>query len=342
VAEPASARLQVAVEVAGIAATPAAIEERAAALLESLRRVVPFQAGWIALLDPERRRLVPLVSPGYDDTVRAYITSPASVAEIELLGLDRARPPMRLRDFPVPPGEVRGWAEYLRPAGFREGLGVGLFAPDGRHLGQLSLNTESAAHPTDAARDLIGVLAPLVAQAVDPLRSVATAAQLVHGALAGIVLTRAGHPLPLPGLGAHPLLGEDSALLAVAAQLADGRAHTVFLCPQAGPDAAVGYLRVTVLACASQPPHHLVAAVLVALPGDLHGLTRRELEVLGLLIEGWTNARIAAALVIAPRTVATHMENILAKLGAETRALAAVRALGQGLYVPRPLTGVQG
>jgi DNA-binding NarL/FixJ family response regulator len=85
-----------------------------------------------------------------------------------------------------------------------------------------------------------------------------------------------------------------------------------------------------------------VAAVLVALPGDLHGLTRRELEVLGLLIEGWTNARIAAALVIAPRTVATHMENILAKLGAETRALAAVRALGQGLYVPRPLTGVQG
>lgn len=30
-------------------------------------------------------------------------------------------------------------------------LGVGLFAPDGRYLGQLTLNTETAAHPTDAA-----------------------------------------------------------------------------------------------------------------------------------------------------------------------------------------------
>jgi DNA-binding NarL/FixJ family response regulator len=39
------------------------------------------------------------------------------------------------------------------------------------------------------------------------------------------------------------------------------------------------------------------------------------------VIEGWVNARIAAALVIAPRTVAVHVENILAKLGAGTRAL---------------------
>ncbi|MGH3609789.1 MAG: LuxR C-terminal-related transcriptional regulator [Pseudonocardiaceae bacterium] len=35
-----------------------------------------------------------------------------------------------------------------------------------------------------------------------------------------------------------------------------------------------------------------------------------------LLIEGWSNARIAAALVIAPQAVAAHVEHILAKLGA--------------------------
>jgi DNA-binding CsgD family transcriptional regulator len=44
--------------------------------------------------------------------------------------------------------------------------------------------------------------------------------------------------------------------------------------------------------------------------------------------------------VVAPRTVAAHVEHILAKLGAGTRALAAVRALGQGLYVPPELTGI--
>jgi hypothetical protein len=41
-----------------------------------------------------------------------------------------------------------------------------------------------------------------------PLRSqdrITAAARLVHGATAGVVLTRAGYTLPLPGLGAHPL-----------------------------------------------------------------------------------------------------------------------------------------
>jgi DNA-binding NarL/FixJ family response regulator len=107
----------------------------------------------------------------------------------------------------------------------------------------------------------------------------------------------------------------------------------------AGP---AGHVRVTVLAFPSEPPHHLVAVVVVVVvapAGDVRGLTGRELEVLGLLIEGWTNARIAAALVLAPRTVATHVEHILAKLGAGPRALAAVRGVGQGLYLPRALLG---
>ena len=72
------------------------------------RHRVPFQAGWIGLLDPERRQHVPLVGHGYDDRARAYISSPAIVTEIELLGLHRARPPMCLRDSPVPPAQLHG------------------------------------------------------------------------------------------------------------------------------------------------------------------------------------------------------------------------------------------
>jgi hypothetical protein len=33
------------------------------------------------------------------------------------LGSPQPRPPMRLCAFPVPPAELRGWAEYLWPAG---------------------------------------------------------------------------------------------------------------------------------------------------------------------------------------------------------------------------------
>jgi DNA-binding NarL/FixJ family response regulator len=67
---------------------------------------------------------------------------------------------------------------------------------------------------------------------------------------------------------------------------------------------------------------------------DLHGLTPRELEVLGLLVEGCSNHEIARALVVAPRTVAAHLEHVLVKLSAPTRTLAAVRAERDGLYVP--------
>jgi DNA-binding NarL/FixJ family response regulator len=57
-----------------------------------------------------------------------------------------------------------------------------------------------------------------------------------------------------------------------------------------------------------------------------------------LLIDGSSNSEIARALVVAQRTVAAHLEHILAKMSAATRTLAAVRAAREGLYVPRPDT----
>jgi len=55
-------------------------------------------------------------------------------------------------------------------------------------------------------------------------------------------------------------------------------------------------------------------------PGTSTGLTARERQVLELLAEGLTNRAIAAELVLSPETVATHVENILAKLGFSSRS----------------------
>jgi DNA-binding NarL/FixJ family response regulator len=74
--------------------------------------------------------------------------------------------------------------------------------------------------------------------------------------------------------------------------------------------------------------------VLVSPADDLNGLTPRELEVLGLLVDGRSNGEIARALVVAQRTVAAHIEHILVKLVTPTRTLAAVRAERAGPYVP--------
>ena len=62
-----------------------------------------------------------------------------------------------------------------------------------------------------------------------------------------------------------------------------------------------------------------------------HPLTERELEVLQLIVNGYSNAQIAEELYITVGTVKTHVRNILNKLSADDRTQAAVSALRSGL-----------
>jgi two-component system, NarL family, nitrate/nitrite response regulator NarL len=59
-------------------------------------------------------------------------------------------------------------------------------------------------------------------------------------------------------------------------------------------------------------------------------LTAREQEVLGLLAEGFGPDEIASRLVVTSKTVAKHIEHILAKLGVHSRAQAVALALRRG------------
>jgi DNA-binding CsgD family transcriptional regulator len=324
----------IAMEVSRIAALPGEIDERARALLEPLHRLLPFDGAWLALRDEDGRGHRSLISTGWDDRTGAYLDGPVLVDEIEQLGLTRSHTPLRVTDFPVPADELRSWAECLLPAGLREGLGMCLFAADGRHLGFLGLFTASAAVPSDAARDLLAALGPALAHAIDPLRSAAAAARTVHTATAAVLVARDGDVQALPGLPGHDALRPGSPVLAAALALLDGP-QTSFLLP--AQDEAGGYLTVTAMEAPDHAPPHLHAMVVLSPSGDLHGLTRRELEVLGLLIAGQSNAEASQTLFVSPRTVATHIEHVLTKLDAGSRALAAVRAQRRGLYVPPAL-----
>ena len=57
-------------------------------------------------------------------------------------------------------------------------------------------------------------------------------------------------------------------------------------------------------------------------PAVASGLTRREREVLRLLVEGLRSEEIARRLYISRKTVGTHIENILRKLGVRSQAQA--------------------
>jgi DNA-binding NarL/FixJ family response regulator len=60
-------------------------------------------------------------------------------------------------------------------------------------------------------------------------------------------------------------------------------------------------------------------------------LSERELDVLKLVTEGWTNRQIGSSLMISEETVKKHIQNIINKLGAQDRTNAAVKAIRSGL-----------
>lgn len=93
------------------------------------------------------------------------------------------------------------------------------------------------------------------------------------------------------------------------------------------------------------PPHarsflgqmrsELAATAEAASVRDRWGLTPRELDVLAHLADGLTNPDAARRLGVTRRTVATHVENILHKLGVDNRVAAVTAALRAGVLPSR-------
>jgi DNA-binding NarL/FixJ family response regulator len=82
----------------------------------------------------------------------------------------------------------------------------------------------------------------------------------------------------------------------------------------------------------------------LGVPADNGGasttLTARELEILRLLASGQAQDAIARSLVISPKTVSTHIQRILTKLGVHSRAEAIAAAYRMRLTNEEQLAGV--
>jgi hypothetical protein len=335
--DPALVRLQE--ELADVGTTAEGLSQRALEVLEALGRILTFDAGWLAIRDPERRRHVPLATAGAAEPLRSYFETRGADAELERLGLNTTRHPVLASELPEPLPEICAWGEYLLPAGFRGGVAGALFASTGRHVGFLTLLSEDPVRPSSADRRILGAVTRVIADDLDRTQEIARVTRIVGTAEAGVVVTRGGDALPLPGLPDDPLLASASPILAAAThELSAGGPFTAFLAPVAGPDGE-RLKRVTALDCVLPDLDHLSAAVLLSSPGDLRGLSALDLRVLGHVVAGTTQVpALAAALQVSPRATTAALRRAQVSLDAPDLPAAATRALRTGLRIPPMLS----
>ena len=319
--------------IARAATEPLAPADRAAAVLEELRSVVPYDHAEIAVLDPfdgqpPRARQRRLPGRHADPLPRAAVRGGDPVAEHardRLSGADARRSGDCLA--------VRTIAEMLVPAGYSEGMTMCLRTSSGRETGLLNLSTSDARHPTDTERDVVSALCSTLANVADATQSARFLLSLLEPGAFAIALSRDGavtpagrrrdasaprrrRPSPPPRARHH-----------VAGRPATARASCGPPTIAAGTGSASRRAGRRALAGCD-------AVVFVQPETIAIDLTRRELEVLTMLTSGWSNAEIGSRLWISPRTVGTYVESVLAKLDVPTRAAAAARAVADGMIVP--------
>ncbi len=317
------------------AAAAGTTSERGQALLEILHRMLGFDGAWLALADPSGPGYHFLASIDVDASVVRISSGPVMAGDVEAIGTAPACPPLSPLYQPHAGQELQTWSKCLMRSEIHEALALTLFVPTGRHVGYLALLFEGPQPPSAATRRQLERLAPVIAHGIDPMRSLDVTARLARGATAGVVLLADGNCQALPSLPTDELLAPYSSVLSAARErLDEGEVCSTFLWPVGGAHAPGGHLRITALSAPEDVPPGLVGVVLLSPAPDLHGLTPRELEVVGLLVKGCSNQDIARMLVLAPRTVAAHLEHVLSKLEVTTRTLVAVRAAREGLYVP--------
>lgn len=295
----------------------------AAAALEGLRPVLPADCVALSPWDPAARRHRTLAS-SYPAAVTDLLDGRMHADPLFTL-VREERVPVRVRD--LAPRRRRGeiFDRVITPFGFRDGVTQCLFAADGRYVGMLNASTLDARHPDDDTVALLDLLGPELAAALDPVPPPRSpTGPLVAGEADGFVVGAHGEITPLSPGPRPDLLVPPSPLAGVVEQVRAGSLPAVRALHLVRDDAVIA------VELYAAPSGVVLLHREVPPPG---GLTPRELHVLDGIAQGLSNAEIASTHGIGSRTVATHVEHILAKTGCRNRVEAARLASRWGLLV---------
>ncbi|UUU26683.1 helix-turn-helix transcriptional regulator [Streptomyces sp. DSM 40750] len=301
--------------------------------LHELGRALPLDAATLLEIDPITGTYVQIAGVGYDADVSEALAAefvatpwydnvlrseiPPSISED---GEKTGDPGERYRD---------GWfyAERMRPAGVRDAV-TGALRHHGRLVGLITLSTATPDAYDTGTRHLLASLLPALGVLADPTAHAADLDDLPAEGAASLVV--ADEALELPGREPAVVL-QDTEFRRLVRAFADSHGTRLRLLWPAGPDWHRVTLRRHTLGTAVVRRAVLVHDAPAPLP---YGLSPRELEVLTRAATGQTNQAIAQALFLSPRTVHTHVEHLLRKTGAASRAEATALAVRDGLLRP--------
>ena len=196
-------------------------------------------------------------------------------------------------------------------------------------LGDLGRTESKLAHAAHYYEESLGVYHSLgapegIARCLEGLAAVAEAQQ--QPVYAAQLLGAADHLREMLGMPRHPVNRPRQRELFDQLQARLGQARFESL-RHTGADDVLGQVMETGVVSAEEQPD--AAAPAASWPPAKEGapmypddLTAREVEVLRLLSQGWSDAQIAQHLVISPRTVNRHTTSIYSKIGVSSRSAA--------------------
>lgn len=308
---------------AGSGAGVRAAEDVLAILEGASHHVGACLLAWDA--DTRRHRLV--ASPGYGQAFSEQLQAQIMDGPVFKRLINVARP-LRFDDPPYDFRTLSVYRETLAPKGYGDGLSAALTV-NGRYTGMLHMSAEKSASFDDDVRDLVAALTPAIGRLCDTERSQLSPAlaQLEDDYCAQLIVGR--EVREVIGRRRSPVLTGETPIGSVAAGFLGSQARTV---RGLWADGAGGW-REVILARVRDGVTGRSRVVLVGdRPRELpYGLSPREIDVLTCIARGASNAQAAAELVVTQRTVATHVEHILDKLGCDSRAAAAALATREGL-----------
>jgi DNA-binding CsgD family transcriptional regulator len=291
--------------------------EAAEPLLSALASLASCDSALLATVDRSTGRHRLLANLGYPEEVADFVLgdyagSCPGFSFTRGVGL-----PVRMCDIPFDYRTTRTYCEVLEPAGFREGVTVCLRSGGGEYTGLLTLSSVDRSPASAEALVTLSALSSRLASVTG--RQPAAGAQELFLRAGEVLVTVATGPgrvrVPMGADDDLPLTRAE--LLAVARLTARTRRDRVGFFHQ---DRQRRWWAVRAQRTVPAGPDATDVVLTVRRQNVPHGLTARELDILTLMVDGLANAEIAARLSTSVSTAKTHVEHILAKLGASSRA----------------------